>query len=210
MAPVTSWVKGARCRQTPGVPLETPSAQKCGEARPPAAISRVCWEEKPFRGCPRHYAWFRAGVGWVHQTWAGWTRSPSLLSLTRLLGISNKFQSAPTAAWPRAAQAAPHPACQPRCPTMLLRHRARLAGPPRAWPGPPYRRPCPSHPGFPLWVLPLPGPASICAQCPHQVSAIWGYLPARRDFSCQNITGDNFKWIQPTHSRGSAGLHPRW
>lgn len=32
-------------------------------------------------------------------------------------------------------------------------------------------RPCPSHPGPPLWVLPLPWPASVCTQCPHQVSA---------------------------------------
>ena len=50
----------------------------------------------------------------------------------------------PNRSRPRAAQAAPHPTCQPRRPATLLRRRACLAGPP----------------------LGLVGPALRCLRCP--------------------------------------------
>ena len=164
-----SWVKGARCRQTPGVPLETPSAQKrCGEARPPAAISRVCWEEEPFRGCPRCSAWFRAGVGWVHQTRA---ENEVAVSLGSNLTARNLQHT------PKCPNHSPAPHCtgcpSPHVPAPPPHHASQALGPPR-WASPglagptlqqalpvtpwvPSVGPAPARAGFRLHPLPTTG-----------------------------------------------------
>ena len=54
------------------------------------------------------------------------------------------------------------------CPLLAPFAQGRAA---KRWIG---GRPCLSHPELPLWVLPLPGPAPVCTQCPHQVSACRG------------------------------------